>query len=152
MRFLGDRLQRLRQLSPPERSFLIQAWCALLAIDLALQCLPFTRVTSFCRRLRATPHDRRAVSFPAILQLAPLVTVAGRYSPIETSCLKEALALAWLLSRRGVATTLRFGVARCNTDLDAHAWLEHDGQIILGEGVAESYAPLLPLTGEAVPQ
>jgi hypothetical protein len=143
-------LKKLRELSSQERSFLLQAWCALLGIDLALRCLPFTRIASVCRRLRTTRTDDDTPSLPPIMRLAWLVTVAGRYSPLGTSCLKEALALSWLMSRRGIATTLRIGVARRHGTLDAHAWLEHNGRIILGGTGADAYAPLTPLSGEAV--
>ena len=152
MKFQRDCLQKLHRLSPRERSFLIQAWCALLGIDIALRCLPFTRMASFCRRLHTTGNDGNAPSLPPVTQLAWLVTVAGRYSPLGTSCLKEALVLSWLMSRRGAVTTLRIGVARRHGDLDAHAWLEHNGRIILGEADADAYAPLPPLPREAVHQ
>lgn len=149
MKFQRDCLQKLRRLSPRERSFLIQAWCALLGIDLALRCLSFTRIASFCRCLRTTGD---APSLPPVTQLAWLVTVAGRYSPLGTSCLKEALVLSWLMSQRGMPTTLRIGVAHRHGDLAAHAWLEQNGRIILGEADADAYAPLPPLSREAVPQ
>lgn len=152
MKFQRECLQKLRRLSPREHSFLIRAWCALLGIDIALRCLPFTYIASFCRCLRTTGNDENKTSLPTITQLAWLVTVAGRYSPLGTSCLKEALVLSWLMSRRGMATTLRIGVTRCHGNLDAHAWLEHNGRIILGEADADAYAPLSPLPLEAVHQ
>ncbi len=49
-------------------------------------------------------------------------------------------------------TTLRIGVAHRHGDLAAHAWLEQNGRIILGEADADAYAPLPPLSREAVPQ
>ncbi|MGH7259463.1 MAG: lasso peptide biosynthesis B2 protein [Nitrospiraceae bacterium] len=152
MKFQRDGLQKLRRHSPRERSFLIQAWCALLVIDIALRCLPFPSIASFCRRLCTTVNDGDAVSLPPVTQLARLVNVAGRYSPFGTSCLKEALVLSWLMSRRGMATTLRIGVARRHGNLDAHAWLEQNGRIILGEADADAYAPLPPIPREAVHQ
>ena len=152
MKLQRDCLQKLHRLSPRERSFLIRSWCAVLCIDIALRCLPFTRIASFCRRLRATGNDRNAPSLPPVTHLAWLVNVAGRYSPLGTSCLKEALALSWLMSRRGAATTLRIGVTRHHGKLNAHAWLEQNGRVILGEADADAYAPLLPLTRGAVHQ
>ena len=152
MKFQHDGLQKFRRLSPQERSFLIQAWCVLLVIDIALRCLPFPSIASFCRRLRATGNDENTISLPPVTQLAWLVNVAGRYSPFGTSCLKEALVLSWLMSQRGMATTLRIGVARRHGTLDAHAWLEHNGRIILGEADADAYAPLPPIPREAVHQ
>jgi hypothetical protein len=51
-----------------------------------------------------------------------------------------------------MATTLRIGVARRHDSFGAHAWLEHDGRIILGATDAVAYAPLIPLAREAAHQ
>ena len=149
MKFPGDCLQKFRRLSPRERRFLIQAWCGLIGIDFALRCLPFSRIASFCRRPRTIESDRNVPSHQPVARLAWLVAVAGRYSPITPTCLKEALVLSWLLNRRGITTSLRIGVARRQDTLDAHAWLEHNGRIILGEAEAQAYAPFPPFSGEA---
>lgn len=146
----GEHLRKLCRMPMRERWFLIEAWCMLLGLDLALRYLSFTRIASFCRHLRTTADDGNASSCPPIEQLAWLVTVAGRYSPITTTCLKEALALSWLLSQQGIATTLRIGVAHQHGNLAAHAWLEHNGRIILGKADADAYTPLLPLAHKAV--
>lgn len=150
MKFPGDRLQKFFQLSPRERAFLIQAWCGLSGIDLALRCLPFPRIASFCGRPRTIKTDGNASSRLPVARLAWLVAVAGAHSPLGTTCLKEALVLSWLMSRRGMAATLRIGVARRHGHLDAHAWLEHNGRIILGEADAAAYGPLAPLAGESM--
>lgn len=150
MKFPGERLQKFFRLSPRERVFLIEAWCGLFGIDLALRCLPFPRVASFCGRPRAIKTDGNAPSHPPAARLAWLVAVAGEHNPLGTTCLKEALVLSWLMSRRGMAATLRIGVARRHGSLNAHAWLEHDGRIILGGADAAAYGPLAPLTGESM--
>lgn len=150
MKSLRDRLQKLRSLPSAERACLVRSWCALLGIEVALRCLPFTRVASFCQRLPATGNTAHVPALPPVTRLAWLVTVAGRHSPLGTSCLKEALALSWLMSREGLPTTLRIGVARHHDDLGAHAWLEHKGRIILGGTDADAYAPFPPIPREAV--
>jgi hypothetical protein len=133
-----------------ERWLLFEAWCMLLGLDLALRCLPFARVLHFCRDIRTAGDEGNPRSAPPVTQLAWLVTVAGRYSPATATCLTEALALSWLLSRRGIATNIRIGVAHRHGDLAAHAWLEQDGRVILGKEDAAAYAPLRPLSHEAV--
>lgn len=58
--------------------------------------------------------------------------IARRISTLE-QCLLQALAAHWMLSRRGVANTLYFGV---HTDekkqLLAHAWLRVGDRIVVG--------------------
>jgi len=70
--------------------------------------------------------------------------VASRYVPGAT-CLTRALALQIWLGRRGQAAELRFGVARgAEAPLDAHAWLESAGRILIGAAEVPRYAPLPP--------
>ncbi len=62
------------------------------------------------------------------------VGTAGRYVLGARPCLPLAMATQWMLWRRGVSTELRIGVKRdASGRLDAHAWVEHDGRILIGE-------------------
>ena len=70
------------------------------------------------------------------------VEVTSRYVPRAT-CLTQAIAAQTLLARRGYRSQLRIGVAR---DRDgafiAHAWIEHEGRIVLGEREGQTFTPL----------
>jgi hypothetical protein len=51
-----------------------------------------------------------------------------------TTCLIEALAADTMLRRRGHQPLLRIGVRQGEHSLlDAHAWVECDGQVVMGE-------------------
>jgi Transglutaminase-like superfamily len=72
------------------------------------------------------------------------VRQASRVVP-RSSCLTQALATQVLLARSGYSSQLRIGVARgARGDLEAHAWVESDGQRVIGARGAERYA-LLPV-------
>ena len=47
------------------------------------------------------------------------------------SCLRKAVALAWVLSGRGIAATVKIGVAKADGELRAHAWLEGRAEVTL---------------------
>jgi hypothetical protein len=54
-----------------------------------------------------------------------------------------------MLARRGIAAELRWGVrmkagegAEKRPELDAHAWLESGGRVVLGEPKAELFRPM----------
>ncbi len=79
---------------------------------------------------------------PSLARAFWLVEVAGRYSPVNATCLKKAIVLSWLLRKRGMVTTLRIGVARRDGTLIAHAWLEQGGQVILGHPECDGYERL----------
>lgn len=46
---------------------------------------------------------------------------------MATTCLRQALAVHWLLRRRGLQPELRFGVDRIDNAPDMHAWVELEG-------------------------
>lgn len=61
-------------------------------------------------------------------RMAWLVNAAAARHPLPVTCLSRSVLLAWMLSRRGVATQLRIGVRPRDGSLLAHAWLEHEGR------------------------
>lgn len=63
-------------------------------------------------------------------------------------CLPRAIAAQWMLRRRRIAATLVIGAARHPGDerrIDFHAWVEHGGQIVVGDLKMEQFAPVLVL-------
>ncbi len=133
------RWNKLRSLSPSEVWFLVKAAAVVVGFDVAFRlfssktCLAlFERKAAFHRRQKGVDPQR----------MAWLVDVADRYAPGKSSCLRQTAALAWLLHRRGVATSLRIGVARQEGKFTAHSWLESgDGQVF-GLSDLDQYTPL----------
>ncbi|MGH9741067.1 MAG: lasso peptide biosynthesis B2 protein [Candidatus Acidiferrum sp.] len=61
---------------------------------------------------------------------AEMVRAAGRHGIGNRNCLKESLALWWLLGRQGVASDLRVGVRKDREKFEAHAWVECGGAVL----------------------
>jgi Transglutaminase-like superfamily len=60
------------------------------------------------------------------------VALASRYVPTAT-CLAQALAGQTLLAQQGEPAVLRIGVAKNEAGkLEAHAWVESQGRIVIG--------------------
>lgn len=71
---------------------------------------------------------------------------ATRLLPWTSTCLMRGLAGQWMLARRGIASTLHFGVAKAGEGaMAAHAWLEAEGAIILGGEEAAGFAAIAGL-------
>jgi hypothetical protein len=65
---------------------------------------------------------------------------------IGATCLTQALAAQVLFRRRGYPSCLRIGVAKIEeARLDAHAWVESQGKIVIGGAEGMSRYTLLPL-------
>lgn len=82
--------------------------------------------------------------------IAWAVTVASHYVPAAT-CLTQALAARVLLAGRGHSARLCIGVARSESGrLQAHAWVECAGRVVIGGAEAPvRFTPLPPLERES---
>lgn len=142
MRTFGTRLRRARGLAPEERRALLQAWAVLLAADVALRLLPFSRVE---RLFAPRPRAGGAPDPSLTSRLVWATGAAARHHLYPMRCLPQSLCLRWLLGRHGILTDLRIGVAKRRGDLIAHAWVEREGRP-LGDGgdAADGFAPLAP--------
>lgn len=145
------RIRKFFLLPSRHQWFLVKSLFLVGVIRLGLWMLPF----SILRRLLAmvviaNPESRGRYS-ASMDQVAWAVTVVSRYIP-EATCLTQALATQILLRRRGYWTHLRIGVARSDTrKLEAHAWVESEGRIVIG-GLRDlsRHTPLPPLTGKGL--
>jgi hypothetical protein len=130
----------LVDLSSRDAWLLAQAWAALVAARARLRLSPSAALSIDAGPLRVR---RNLEAAPATLvgQLTRAVDRAARIPP-RAGCLARAIAASRLLRRHGIDSTVRLGVAReGGGGIAAHAWLECDGQIVLGEPVRE-YAAL----------
>jgi hypothetical protein len=98
------------------------------------------------RFVRAHP---KAAKDPAdVDRIVWAVSAAGRVVPGGKPCLPLAMASQWLLTRRGFVTDLRIGVMRDDSGrLEAHAWVELNGRILIGQTPSLERFERLPALG-----
>ncbi len=126
-------MNRLLHLPSAERHLLINTAALLALVRLGLLLLPFAVVRRLLANI-ARPAKRMPDLRPSVTDRVPwAIGVASRYVPGAT-CLTQALAGQTLLARYGQAGQLRIGVARAaGGRLQAHAWIEIQGQIVVGQ-------------------
>lgn len=122
------KLARLRKLPRSERTILFAAAVGLPLFSVGLRLLGLERFRALLRR--STPAVVVSRDSPPPIRIAELVAVAANHSPWSATCLTRSLLLSWMLDRRGVRSTLRIGVCIVEERLDAHAWVEQDGQAL----------------------
>jgi Transglutaminase-like superfamily len=138
-------IQQFTELPAGEGKLLLRAFALVAAIRLLLWTVPFR----FARQLGST---RAAVS-PSLAtiplkRLSWAVQAAARRIP-GASCLTQALALRQLMARAGHAANLRIGVAKDVNGFSSHAWIEHKGEILIGDnGDLDRYSPILAVSSE----
>lgn len=127
------RLNVLIRRSPLERWLLFRTMILLVLIRLGLWIVPFRFMLRGVNRLRRMSLRSQKAAIPPE-HIAWAVKAASPYVPRAT-CLTQAFAAHVLLGNYGWDNHhLSIGVAK-GTDgrLQAHAWIEHDGSILVGD-------------------
>jgi hypothetical protein len=132
-------LQRLLQLSSPDRWLLAQSGFLVLYVRIGLWVLPYNALRSSLLRRPKTPYGQYPSS-----RIIWAVSAVSRYIP-KASCLTQAIAAETLLRINGYPAAVHIGVARSETQaFEAHAWVECQGRIVLGRLGIERFTPLRP--------
>jgi len=76
------------------------------------------------------------------------VESAGRLLPWASTCLTQALTAQVLLLQLGRPALVHIGTVKGeNGDLQAHAWVESRGEVLIGGRELERFTPLTVLDG-----
>lgn len=141
----------LRHLRRPvsDWNLFLRAYVWVWSIRVALWIFPFPRLYDWTMRFREGPIGDKPLPAPAVFKIVWAVSAAARRVP-KATCLTQALATQIMLGRRGHRTTLQLGIMKSEAGkMDAHAWLERDGQVVIGlNDTFEHLTRLPPLQGE----
>lgn len=144
------RLRSFVHLESNDRALLVRAAMMLVAVRLGLRLLPYVFLRRVVRAMtQRTPKKRSVQHRPD--SIAWSVMTASQYVPGAATCLPRALAAHLLLAQSGHVAQFRIGVARCaDGAIEAHAWVETDGKIVVGavDGVSR-FVPLPNAQGSA---
>lgn len=140
---MSRRLLSLLRRPLAEQWLLARTWVLLLGVRAALSLQGFPRVRArherrIARAHAAGPRPRRHRRST----LAWAVRTAGRYVPSSKPCLTQALVLDLYLHRAGYPSRIAVGVARGERGLEAHAWIESEGRVVLGGEDLSRYTEL----------
>ena len=128
-----------------EKHLLFRVWILLGLIRLGLGMLPFLTLKNLLTRVGpmlavlAGENERFSVE-----RLAWAVGVTSRFVP-KATCLAKALAVHVLLQQAGHQAFLHIGVNGKEGGLEAHAWVESQGRVLIGGVDLNSYTPLLTM-------
>jgi len=137
------RVVKFLRLSAEQRWLLCKVTMLLTAIRLSLWVLPYPVVRALLDRLSHSSARLETGRSPAE-QLAWATTVAGRLVPEGRHCLSQALTLRTFMARRGYPARICYGVREIDgAPFMAHAWVEHDGAVLIGGGNLDRFRQLL---------
>lgn len=137
-------------LSWQEKRCLLLTFIVLHIIRLGLWQSSFQSLWQCVQSQSFQPPSWMAYLFPVsppITEWVHAIDIASWYTLKQARCLSRALTLYLLMKWCGYCPTLRIGVAKSNavgtnpdadfggqqTRIEAHAWVEHNEQVILGQ-------------------
>lgn len=136
-------------LSSSDRCLIVTSATVLAGIWIGLRLFSFGKVLErvdkfsapFSDSKRGAPHSRDRIVWA--------VSAVSRYAPLNFSCLVQALSAKIALGRQGYPVTVRIGVAPAGCGkLSAHAWLESNGEVVIGGKCRHDFSPLPSLNRE----
>ncbi len=135
------RLRRFLGLGGSDKLLLLEATLVAVFVRLGLQTLRFRRL----RGLLSTDAADHELPTEDVERIAWTVKKVCKYIPLDATCLTQAMTGEYMLGRRGRESNLRIGVAKSDEQkLDAHAWLEVDGNVVIGNNQDLTRYAMLP--------
>lgn len=139
MALLGKILRR----SPSDLLMAAEALVLLAAFRVGLAVLPVRKIIGVLARPESVRHSPSGENNVIARRVQWAVSAVARRSVVEFVCFPQALAGYTMLRRRGVQSTLVYGVARsAKGELLAHTWLTVGGEIVLGVEAASDFTAL----------
>lgn len=126
----SGRLRRIAQLPPSSWAVMVETVAAACVVELLLGALPLHRLLRLLRWLAAAPLPRGCTDRD-VDEAVRLCGAVVRRLPWRLTCLKRSLTVLVVLSRRGLRADLKLGLAKAPGGVRVHAWLEHNGRIIM---------------------
>jgi Transglutaminase-like superfamily len=135
-----SRLARFRSLPASDRTLFALALLTIASVRVGLWLTSFGRLRRFVERI-AMPAGSPDPTPGEADRIGWAVDSAARFVPNAT-CLPQALAAEAILLRRGHPAVVRLGVTRKADGVEAHAWVESYGRVIVGGGDLDRFEPL----------
>lgn len=125
------RLLKFIRLRKEERNYFLLSIYLMACYRIALRLKPLQQIITEVRFKAEQAQPAKNVL--TLSRASRLAHVAGNLVPLST-CLSKSLAGHILLAGQGYQTKIHIGVSKDNTSgFEAHAWLTHDGTIVIGQ-------------------
>lgn len=140
------RLRNFYRLSRTEKSLWLKAACLVVVLRMTLALLPLKILRDTIAWRWRKGSIVPGPGAPTLRQIIWAAQSAARFVPGAT-CLVQSLSVLRLAISAGYRVRLKIGTAKeIDGTLKAHAWVEHQGQIVLGAAEENLYTPLLVWT------
>lgn len=123
-----NKLNSFFKLSNTRKKLLLISLILTIIIRISIYIFSFSNINKISNRLSAPNNQKDTINIQDIIWS---VKVASNYIP-KATCLTQAITAKIILSRYNIQSHLKIGVMK-KDKFEAHAWLEINNKIILGE-------------------
>lgn len=128
-----SRLIRFVKLPTAEKILFTEAFFFVAATRIVLWVIPFRLFKNSFRKFFSTSPEIAEPDWSQLEKIVRAVKFASRFIPFA-SCLTQAVSALIIVKLNGQQAELKIGVTGgTNKEFEAHAWLERDGQILIGK-------------------
>ena len=132
-------LKKINSHFPSNKNIVLKSTICLLFFKFSLTILSFVNFKKLFYSLTQT-NILQDYNHNQISEITYAVKVISSHLPFETNCLVQALTTKFLL-RHDKNVVLMIGV-NIHTGFEAHAWVEKEGIIIIGDASLTHFTPL----------
>jgi len=125
--------RKLLRLSYGDYQLLLSTFFLLGLVRLGLWLLPFQTLRQLLTKISQVNPKRQKLNRVSVGKIIWAVNVSSYYMPGSVKCLARALTTKVFLNRYGYSANLQIGVAKGKEgQLEAHAWVESQGKVVIG--------------------
>ena len=125
-----------------EQKLFVVAGLLVALVRLTLWLLPSRISLRFVHRIAEPRKGRSFPTRPPAAMITRAIETVSQYVP-QATCLTQAIAAQLLLRRDGYQSRLCLGATRSVSGaFAAHAWIEHDGHIVVGGAQSAAFTIL----------
>ena len=112
----------------------IETSIILITVRLVILLFPFKMIAKLLgKHMTESPLKIPTNQLEKSRQIGKSIKKISQYAPFRSMCFEQALTCKFMLNRRGISSTIYFGVVKNhNQKLKAHAWTRSGNQIITG--------------------
>lgn len=135
-----EKINKFLRLTPIEKALLFEAVFTSVVVKLIVLILPLRFYSKYLGIQQAESSDIDETNNRHILYIISKSIVRSRkVITWKNRCMVEAITAKKMLKRRGLASTLYFGVSKENQKMAAHAWLRCGSVIVTGKQEMEKF-------------
>lgn len=122
-----------------ERNLFFEAWITSFFARLKLIFTPFSTYSKKLGKHNYLPEEFINYDADLVFLIKRSIKRAVAYSVWRNKCLEQSVTAKKMLKKRGIISTIYFGVRKTNNVLEAHAWVKIGDSFVVGERNHETF-------------